>query len=44
MLGLSLNNNIDNILGNDYNLYKEVTYFDTVSQTNITVKVPLQSN
>jgi hypothetical protein len=41
--GLSLNNNLDNTLGNDYNLYKEVTYFDTVSQTNITVKVPLQS-
>ncbi len=41
--GLSLNNNIDNMLGNDYNLYKEVTYFDTVSQTIITVKVPLQS-
>lgn len=41
--GLSLNNNLDNTLGNDYNLYKEVTYFDTVSQTNITIKVPLQS-
>lgn len=41
-VGLSLNNNIENMLGNDFNLYKEVTYFDTVSQTNITVKVPLQ--
>jgi len=41
--GLSLNNNADNLVGIDYNLYKVDTYFDTVSQTYITTKVPLQS-
>ena len=42
-VGLSLNNNLENLIGNDYNLYREVTYFDTISQSNITVKVPLAS-
>ena len=32
-LGLSVNNNTDNLTGNDYNLYSKVQYFDTATQT-----------
>jgi len=37
-IGLSLNNNTDNLLGNEYNSYKEILQFDSVLQTIVTKK------
>jgi hypothetical protein len=42
-IGLSFNNNSENRFGNDYNLYNEVIYFDTIHQILVTKKVALTS-
>ncbi|MBN2173550.1 MAG: alginate export family protein [Bacteroidales bacterium] len=42
-IGLSYNNNKENIFGDDYNLYNDVIYFDTTTQTVITKKASLSS-
>ena len=42
-LGFSLNNSADNLVGNDYTLYKEEYFYDDVNDTLIIVKKPLES-
>lgn len=42
-VGLSVNNNKENIFGGDYNLYDEIIYLDTVTNTLITQKISISS-
>ena len=42
-VGLSINNNKENVFGGDYNLYDEIIYLDTITNTLITQKVSISS-
>ncbi len=42
-VGLSVNNNKENVFGGDYNLYDEIIYLDTITNTLITQKVSISS-
>ncbi|MEZ5199325.1 MAG: alginate export family protein [Bacteroidales bacterium] len=42
-LAFSFNANKENVFGDDYNLYSDVYYFDTLTQTIVTKKITLSS-
>ncbi len=42
-VGLSINNKKENVFGGDYNLYTEIIYLDTVTNTLLTERVSISS-